>query len=65
MVQINTFKGKNSANKHRLEYLQTSSAKSQLNKYLRQLQKSEIIEKGIQLLNKKLKEYDLPKYDTD
>jgi len=65
MIQINTFKNKYSANKHRLEYLHTPSAKSQLNKHLRILQKEELIKKEIEKLNQKLKIYKLPKYDSE
>lgn len=65
LIQINTFKNRFSANKHWLEFLHTPSAKAQLNKYLRQTNKEEVILKWIQGLNQKLEQYNLPKYKAE
>ncbi len=65
LIQINTFKNKYSANKHRLDFLHTPSAKSQLNRYLRQINKEEIIKRGTEELNKSLKKYKLPLYKSE
>ncbi|NOZ44173.1 MAG: bifunctional (p)ppGpp synthetase/guanosine-3',5'-bis(diphosphate) 3'-pyrophosphohydrolase [bacterium] len=64
LIQINNFKNKFSANKHWLDFLHTPSAKSQLNRYLRQQGKEELISKGIAQLKKQLEHYQLPKYNS-
>jgi len=64
IVTINTFKNKYSATKHWLDFLQTSTAKGNLNKYLKMLQKSKLIKQGIDELNKLLKDFGLATYDS-
>lgn len=60
VIKINTFKNKYSANKHRLEFLHTSSAKNNLIKFLKTDQREQLISQAIVDLNKHLKMYWLP-----
>jgi len=64
VVGINTFKNRYSANKHRLDFLYTSIAKAHLSKFLKAENKSESLKQALAELNKILKEYGLPNYDT-
>lgn len=63
VIKINIFKNRYSANKHRLEFLTTVSAKSALNRYLKVQQKDEIMKKYTEELNEFLEKYELPKYE--
>ncbi len=60
VIKINTFKNKYSANKHRLEFLHTSTAKNNLIKFLRSQQKEQLLAQAIQELNAHLKSWWLP-----
>ncbi len=64
IVEIKTYKNKIMANKHWLEFLTTPSAKYHLNKYLKKEKRDEIIKNSIILLDKKLVENNLPKYNS-
>lgn len=65
VIQINIFKNKYSANKHRLEFLHTSWAKNNLLKFIKTQQKDELIKKAIIELNSNLKDMKLPLFNTE
>ena len=65
VVQINIFKNNFSATKHRLDFLHTSFAKSQLSKFLKTKQKEDLINESVKWLNKTLQEIWLPLYLSD
>ena len=56
IVHINTFKNRYSAVKHWIDYLHTHSAKSQLIKYIRMLDRENRLEESIDGLNAYLKQ---------
>lgn len=60
IIKINTFKNRYSANKHWLEFLHTTWAKANLSKYLKTLQKDDIIKQVTEDANIFLKWYGLP-----
>lgn len=60
IIKINTFKNRYSANKHWLEFLHTTWAKANLSKYLKTLQKDDIIKQVMEEANIFLKWYGLP-----
>lgn len=60
VVLIQTRKNKYTANKSRIEYLHTPSAKANLNRYIKNKEKDETLKHIIAELNKKLKELNLP-----
>lgn len=60
IVKINTFKNRYSANKHRLDFLHTTGAKANLSKFLKLLQKDEIVQQATNEANSFLKWYGLP-----
>lgn len=60
IVSIETYKNKYTATKYRGDYLHTPSAKSKLLRFIKQQEKDNYIQKGIDLVNKKLEENDLP-----
>lgn len=60
VIKINTFKNKHSANRHRLEFLHTSGAKSNITKFLKMQQKDHLVAQATQELNKRLKNFWLP-----
>lgn len=64
VISINTFKNKYSANKHRFDFLHTMGAKSNLNKYLKNEQKTDLIKKVVSELNTYLEKLNLPKIDS-
>ena len=64
VVMIQTWKNKYTANKSRLEYLHTPSAKANLNRYIKNKEKDETLKHIIAELNKKLKELNLPMFRT-
>lgn len=64
VISINTFKNKYSANKHRFDFLHTMWARSNLNKYLKTEQKSELIKKVTNELNIHLEKIKLPRLDS-
>jgi (p)ppGpp synthase/HD superfamily hydrolase len=53
---IQTRKNKFTANKHRLNFLHTPSAKGHLNRFLKQQEKESILKKVIGDVNRRLKE---------
>jgi (p)ppGpp synthase/HD superfamily hydrolase len=57
VIKINTFKNKYSANKHRLEFLHTASAKNNMTKFLKSEQRDQLIAQALQELNKHLKSF--------
>jgi len=65
VVGINTFKNRYSANKHRLDFLYTSVAKGHLLKFIKTETKADILKEAIDELNKILKEYELPAYNSN
>lgn len=60
IIDIQTFKNKYTASKSWVKYLHTPSAKTKLNKYLRQIEKDDLNEELTPLINGKLHEYGLP-----
>ncbi len=60
VIKINIFKNKYSANKHRLDFLHTSSAKTNLTKFLKYQQKDQLILQASNELNRQLKLFSLP-----
>jgi len=64
LIEIKTFKNKFSANRHRLDFLHTPNARQQLNRYIKQTHKKEIINEAIKQLNQKLEKFNLPQYWT-
>jgi len=60
IIDIQTFKNKYTASKSRVKYLHTPSAKTKLNKYLRQIEKDDLNHELTPLINMKLHEYGLP-----
>ncbi len=66
IVKINTFKNRYSANKHRLEFLHTTWAKANLSKFIKTLQKEDILKHVADEANIFLKWYGLPSlWSTD
>ncbi len=64
VIKINTFKNKYSANKHRLEFLSTSGAKNNLIKFLKGQQKEQLVAQALHELNKHLKIFWLPLFNS-
>lgn len=64
-MNINTFKNKYVANKHWLEFLRTPSAKNQLLKYLKTVEREARLEEAIEGLNEYLKDLGLPAFRSD
>ncbi|MCX6822871.1 MAG: RelA/SpoT family protein [candidate division SR1 bacterium] len=60
IIKIDTFKNRYSANKHRLEFLHTTGAKANLTKFLKTLQKEDILKHMVDEANVFLKGYGLP-----
>lgn len=60
IIKIDTFKNRYSANKHRLEFLHTTWAKANLTKFLKTLQKEDILKHMVDEANVFLKWYGLP-----
>jgi len=65
IIEIKTFKNKYSANRHRLEFLHTPSAKVQLNRFLKIKKREDFIEKAKIWLNKRLNEFNLPMLNSE
>lgn len=65
IVNINTFKNKYAANKHWLEFLRTPSAKNQLLKYIKTLERDTRLEEAIEGLNAYLKDLGLPLFRSE
>lgn len=61
IIKINVFKNKYSATKHWFEFLHTTGAKSNLNRHLKQEQKSELFKKIENELNRNLAKFQLPR----
>lgn len=64
VVQINTFRYRYTASKHRLSILKTPSAKNRLQKYLKSENQGFLLEFSIKMLNSKLEEFDLPAFES-
>ncbi len=64
-VNINTFKNRFVANKHWIEFLRTPSAKNQLLKYLKTIERETRLEEAIEGLNDYLKDLGLPTFRSD
>lgn len=62
IVNINTFKNKYSATKHWLEFLRTPTAKNQLLKYIKMIERDARLQEAISGLNSYLKDCGLPLY---
>lgn len=60
IIDIKTYKNKYTATRGRLNYLHTPSAKTKLNKFLRQQEKNELINEMKPIINQKLSEFSLP-----
>jgi GTP pyrophosphokinase len=56
IININTFKNRYAANKHWIEFLRTPSAKNQLLKYLKTVERETRLEEAIDSLNEYLKD---------
>ena len=65
IVNINTFKNRYAANKHWIEFLRTPSAKNQLLKYLKTVERETRLEEAIDSLNEYLKDLWLPSFRSD
>lgn len=65
VIHINIFRNKYSANKHRLEFLRTPTAKTQLLRFIRLQEKRERLNVSIQWLNRALKSIGLPIYKSE
>lgn len=65
IININTFKNKYVANKHWVEFLRTPSAKNQLLKYLKTIERDARLEVAIEWLNEYLKDLWLPSFRSD
>ncbi len=65
IVNINTFKNRYVANKHRIEFLRTPSAKNQLLKYLKTIERENRLEEAIEWLNEYLRDLGLPAFRSD
>lgn len=65
IVNINTFKNRYVANKHWIEFLRTPSAKNQLLKYLKTIERETRLEEAIDGLNQYLKDLGLPLFRSD
>lgn len=65
IVNVNTFKNRYSAVKHRLEYLHTPSARGQLIKYIRTEEREARLEEAIEGLNNYLKDLWLPQFRSE
>jgi (p)ppGpp synthase/HD superfamily hydrolase len=63
VIQINIFKNKYSANKHRLEFLHTSGARNNLIKFIKNQQRDELLKKALDDLNHNLKDMKLPLFN--
>ncbi len=64
-MNINTFKNRFVANKHWIEFLRTPSAKNQLLKYLKTIERETRLEEAIEGLNDYLKDLGLPTFRSD
>lgn len=64
-MNINTFKNRYVANKHRVEFLRTPSAKNQLLKYLKTVEREARLETAIGGLNEYLRDLGLPAFRSD
>lgn len=60
IIDIQTFKNKYTASKSWVKYLHTPSAKTKLNKYLRQIEKDDLNQELTPLINGKLQDFNLP-----
>ena len=60
IIDIKTYKNKYTATRGWLNYLHTPSAKTKLNKFLRQQEKNELFNEMKPIINQKLSEYKLP-----
>lgn len=60
IIDIKTYKNKYTATRGWLNYLHTPSAKTKLNKFLRQQEKNELYNEMKPIINQKLSEYKLP-----
>lgn len=65
IVNINTFKNRYVASKHWMDFLRTPSAKSQLSKYLKTIERDLRLEEVIEQLNHYLKDLGLPLFRSD
>ena len=65
IVNINTFKNKYSATKHWMEFLRTPTAKSQLLKYIKTIERDVRLQEAIAGLNSYLKDCGLPLYASE
>ena len=65
IVNINTFKNKYSATKHWMEFLRTPTAKSQLLKYIKTIERDARLQEAINWLNTYLKDCGLPLYASE
>lgn len=65
VIQINIFKNKYSANKHRLEFLHTSGARNNLLKFIKNQQRDELLKKAFDELNHNLKDMKLPLFNSE
>ncbi len=65
IININIFKNKYVANKHWLDFLRTPSAKNQLSKYLKNIERDLRLEEIIEQLNAYLKDLGLPLFRSD
>lgn len=63
VISINTFKNRYSANKHWLDFLTTTNAKSVLNRFIKNQEKDDLVKKHTDELNILLEKHELPKYD--
>ena len=65
IININTFKNRYSAVKHRIDYLHTPSARGQLIKYIRTQEREARLDEAIDGLNQYLKNLWLPMFRSD
>ena len=65
IVAINTYKNKYTATKYWLDYLHTPTAKSKLTRFLKQAEKDIYIKKGVDMMEYKLRKYNLPLMSND
>ena len=65
IVNINTFKNRYSAVKHRIDYIHTPSARGQLIKYIRMQEREARLDEAIDGLNQYLKNLGLPMFRSD
>lgn len=64
-MNINTFKNRYVANKHWIEFLRTPTAKNQLLKYLKTVERETRLEEAIEGLNDYLRDLGLPAFRSD